>query len=170
MFRFWGLLFSLILLAFVLAGCNQSINERAEAGINEAEVVFDANDKKTNDEVEGLAYYQPPGFSVDDASDSQNIVFTYKNETYLLFNNPNEKSDSRLFYDLLKADNPKNLIEEKTFSTDDVFGFSAIIEKGENSYELIASVGGVKMTTLTKERHIEDRLARMMEIVRSVEQ
>ncbi len=38
---------------------------------------------------------------MNDKSDAQNIVFTKNEETFILFVNPNEKSDSKLFYDLL---------------------------------------------------------------------
>ena len=46
---------------------------------------------------------------MSDKSDAQNIVFTKNTDTFILFVNPNEKSDSKLFYDLLLADQRKKL-------------------------------------------------------------
>ena len=53
---------------------------------------------------------------MNDKSDAQNIVFTRNNETFILFVNPNESGDSRLFYELLVADKSKEIIEEETFT------------------------------------------------------
>ena len=72
-----------------------------------------------------------------------------------MFNNPNEKTNSHLFYDLLKADETKTIIEEKSFTDGDIFGFAAVIEN-DDTVELITSVGGTKITTLANKKDVEE--------------
>ena len=131
---------------------------------------FHADVKDRTDEIEGIKLYKPAGFTIGNKSDAQNIVFTKQDETYILFNNPNEKGNSKLFYELLLADQEKDIVEQATFEDDGIFGFAAVVKIGEDKVELIASVGGSKMTTLTKQKNSEEGLAKMMEIVRSIKQ
>ena len=58
---------------------------------------------------------------MNDKSDAQNIVFTKNEETFILFVNPNEKSDSKLFYDLLLSDKSKEIVEQATFTDEGTF-------------------------------------------------
>ena len=66
------------------------------------------------------------------------------------------------------ADKSKEIVEQATFTEEGIFGFAAVVKSGNDNVELIASVGGAKMTTMTKKKKIEENLARMMEIVRSI--
>lgn len=153
---------------FLLAACGQSREDRIEAGIKAAEEAFIANDKESTEEFEGVKFYKPMGFTVKEDSDPQNIIFNKKDEVFILFINPNEDVDSQLFYDLLLADESKEIIGKETFKENDTFGFVAIIESEDNMVELVTSVGGTKMTTRTNEKNIVKDIKLMMEIVRSV--
>ena len=157
-----------MLSVILLVGCGKTLDERAEAGIRAAQTAFYANDKNRTEDIEGVKLYKPAGFSMSENSDGQNIIFKKQDDTYILFNNPNEKSDSKLFYELLLADKEKEIVEQGTFEEEGVFGFAAVIASGNDRVELIASVGGAKMTTMTKQKNIEEDLTRMMEIVRSI--
>lgn len=170
MFRKWRFLFLMTLALILLVGCGKSLDDRTASGMEAARAAFLANDKKPTEETDGIRYYKPAGFTVTEDSDAQNIVFNKGNDTYILFINPNEEKDSHLFFDLLKADQNKEIVKESTFEEAGHFGFAAIVKGSKDEYELIASVGGAKMTTLAKKRNIEADLERMMEIVRSVEQ
>ena len=66
-----------------------------------AQEAFHSNDKDQTEEIDGIKLYKPAGFKINEKSDAQNIIFTKNEETFILFINPNEKSDSKLFYDLL---------------------------------------------------------------------
>uniref|UniRef100_UPI001CCABD8F hypothetical protein n=1 Tax=Escherichia coli TaxID=562 RepID=UPI001CCABD8F len=77
--------------------------------------------------------------------------------------------NSRLFYDLLTRTEDDKRVEE-VFTDDGYFGFASIVKKGEDHVELVASVGGIKMTTITKNKNIEVNMGKMMEIIRSIEQ
>lgn len=170
MFRYWKFLLLIILSAAVLTGCGKSLKEEAAAGIDQAKSAFELNDKQTNIEVEGVQLYKPAGFTVEEEADAQNIVLNKGSDTFILFINPNEGKESRLFYDLLKDKSSDKIVSEKVFSNEGVFGFAAVVKKDGDKAELIASVGGVKMTTITKKKNIAKYMAWMMEIVRSIEQ
>lgn len=169
MFRSWKFLFLILLSISVLTACSQTLDERAADGIAVAKEAFLLNDKQTNDEVQGISLYKPPAFTIEEDSDEQNIVMKKGDETFILFINSNEGKDSRLFYDLLDTDEESDRFEE-TFTNDGYFGFASIVKIGEDQVELITSVGGVKMTAITKKKNIRNDLARMMEITRSIDQ
>lgn len=169
MFRAWKFIFLMMMSILLLAGCGQTLDESATAGIEAARVAFEAGDKNHTEEIDGIKLYKPAGFTISENSDAQNIVFTKNDETFILFVNPNEESDSRLFHELLLADENKKILAQSTYKQDDLFGFAAVLASGDDKIELIASVGGTKITTLTKKKNIEVDLAKMMEIVRSIE-
>ncbi|MFJ7934789.1 hypothetical protein [Sporosarcina sp. NPDC096371] len=168
MFRKWRFIFLLVMSAFLLTACNESLGERAKAGIDAAGEAFQSNDKEPTEEIDGVTLYKPNGFTISDHSDPQNIVFTKGKDTYILFINPNEKNDSQLVYDLLLADQSKDVIEQETFSDNGAFGFAAVVKSENDQIELITGVGGSKMTTMTTKKNIEENLASMMEVVRSI--
>lgn len=170
MFRAWKFIFLSTLSILLLTGCTASMEEKADNGVAAAKEVFFAEAKERTDEIEGIKLYKPAGFTVNDKSDAQNIVLNRNKETFILFINPNEADSSELFYELLIADTSKEIIAEESFTTDGVFGFAAVVKSEQEQVELIASVGGVKMTTMGKKKKVTDDLTQMMEIVRSIKQ
>ena len=168
MFHSWKFIFLVMMSAVILTACGQSLEEQAAAGVNVAEEAFLANDKASTEEIDGVKLYKPMGFTIKESSDAQNIIFKKNDETLILFINPNEEVDSRLFYDILLADQNKKVVALETFIEDGTFGFAAVVESDDNKVELIASVGGAKITTLTKEKNISTNLQVMMEVVRSI--
>lgn len=168
MFHAWKFIFLSTLSILLLSGCTASLEDRATNGIIAAKEAFIENDKDPTEEIEGIKLYKPIGFIVSDKSDPYNIIFKRNAETFILFINPNEEKDSRFFHDLLLADDSKEIIAEETFTKDGIFGFAAVITSGNETVELVASVGGIKMTTITKKNKVVDDLTHMMEIVRSV--
>jgi len=170
MFRKRIFIFLLTISVLTLVGCGKSLAESATSGVEAAREAFHSNDKNQTDEIDGIKLYLPAGFKMNTKSDAQNILFTKNEETFILFVNPNEKSDSKLFYDLLLADKSKEIIEQATFTDEGIFGFAAVVKSGDDDVELMTSVGGSKMTTMTKKGNIEENLKRMMEIVRSINQ
>ncbi|WP_342505471.1 hypothetical protein [Sporosarcina sp. FSL K6-2383] len=168
MFGKWKFIFLLVMSVFLLTACNESLSDQVTAGVEAAEAAFHLNDKEPTEEIDGIQLYKPTGFVISEQSDAQNIVMTKNKETFILFNNPNEKNDSQLFYDLLLADQNKEIIEQSTFNDDGIFGFVAVVKSDDDHVELITSVGGSKMTTLTTIKNIEENITEMMEIVRSV--
>lgn len=168
MFRGWKLIFLSMLSVILLVGCSASLDEKADDGVKAAKEAFNSNSVETTDTIDGITLFKPIGFKVSESSDEQNIVFTKNNETYILFVNPNEGKGSHFFYDLLLTDSTKEIITEESFTNEGVFGFAAVIKSDTENVELVASVGGAKITTLTSQNKIKEDLARMMEIVRSI--
>jgi hypothetical protein len=156
-------------LAAMLAGCSDTIEERTAVGIEKAGEVFGDDARNPNTEVGNASFYKPFGFEVQEGSDEQNIVLEKGGDTYVLFINPNEGKDSRLFYDLLYADPAKEILETGTFERYDTFGFAGATAAAGERVELVAGSGGRKITTLSDKGEIKKNLKTMMEIVRSVD-
>jgi len=88
---------------------------------------------------------------------------------FILFINDREGADSKLYYNLLKEDSSKEIIKENTYEKNGIFGFSAVSKTdNENEFELIVSSGGIKMTTISQAKRIEENLSEMTKIVHSV--
>ncbi|MCZ2257946.1 hypothetical protein [Sporosarcina sp. G11-34] len=172
MFRTWKFIFLSMMSVFLLVGCTASLEDASIAGVKAAKEKFLSEPKNRTAEIEGLELYKPTGFKVNDKSDAQNIVFNRNNETFILFVNPNESDDSRLFYELLVDDISKEIIQMEVIDENGVFGFVAVVKNDadKEKVELIASIGGVKMTTIAQKSKIEDNLVRMVEVVRSIKQ
>lgn len=158
----------LLLMAVVLAGCNQKVEVRTDNGFLAAKEAFEANAKKANETVGNIHFYKPSTVKVDKKSTSQKIIMTRNDDSFYVTVNPNEKQDSRVYYDLLLTEEPENLIGSQTFAKDDAFGFVAVMQKSERLVELVAGTGGTKVESVTDEENIESHLKKMMEIARSV--
>lgn len=164
-------IFLVIISVFMLTACGQSLEKSANDAVNSAEEAFHANNKETNEKIGETKFYKPISFKVEDDSDAHNIVLNKANNPFILFINPNEQKDSRLFYDLLIADEKKNIVAEESFTEGDTIGFAAVVQNGnDDQVELIVSVGGIKMSTYVKESKITANLPKMMEIARSIKQ
>lgn len=169
MSRTWKLVLFLLVSIVLLSACGKTVEEQTEEGLKIAEEAFHKGPKKHNEEVDGTKFYKPSKFKVSDTSDAQNIVLNKGKQPFILFINSNEEPDSRLFYELLHADEDVDIVDEEKFSDANAFGFVAAIQSDEDMVELIANVGGAKITTLTEKKHIVSDLEAMMQIVRSIE-
>ncbi|TQR18404.1 hypothetical protein [Psychrobacillus vulpis] len=167
MTRKWMRLIIASLAVILLVGCS-SVEEQASDGIENAKVVFQGDAEKPNEKVNNLKIFLPSGFAIEDESDKSNIILSKGKESYILFVNPNELPGSQLYYDLLMADSNLKIVEKNTFEQNGRFGFAAIIKSSEEQYELITSIGGIKLTTISKQQNIASNLEDMMMIVRSV--
>ena len=167
MTRKWMRLLIASLVVSLLVGCS-SLEEQAVNGIENAKVAFQDDAEKPNEKVNNINIFIPSGFSIEKESNETNILLSKGNESFILFINPNELQSSRLYYDLMMSDSNLKVVEEKTFEQNGRFGFAAIIENSEEKYELITSIGGIKLTTISQAQDIENNLEKMMLIVRSI--
>ncbi|MER1986960.1 MAG: hypothetical protein ABS948_13820 [Solibacillus sp.] len=165
--RKWALGLTLAV-TMVLGACGQTIEEQATAGMSAAETTFEAQANDANTTFGQIKLYMPNGFTIEQGIDQANYTLINKENMYILFVNVHEPTDSQLLYDILKEDASKEIIGEDTFETDGVFGFSAITKASDETSELIVSVGGVKLTTISKNKNLDNKLAEMMQIVQSV--
>ncbi len=169
MSRKWLQALSLMLLILGLSGCNQSVDEQIANGLEITETVFAEKPEEHTDKIGDIQLFLPTKFKIEDSSDKYNILISKGKESYILFINDREDSDSKLYYNLLKEDSSKEIIKENTYEKDDSFGFSAISNtEKDDEFELIVSSGGVKMTTISQTKNIEDNLLEMTKIVHSV--
>ncbi|MEK3975904.1 MULTISPECIES: hypothetical protein [unclassified Psychrobacillus] len=168
MTRIWMRVILASLAVILIAGC-ASIDEQAVDGLEQAEKAFQGDAEDPNEEINSIKLFLPSGYSIEDDSDETNILLNKGKNSFILFINPNESSSSKLYYDLMMANKNVKIIKEATFEKDDRFGFVAILENSEDRYELITSIGGIKLTTITKEKDVANNLEQMMMIVRSIQ-
>ncbi len=159
----------LMLLLLGLSGCSQSIEEQIANGLQITETVFAEEPEQHTEQIDDIQLYLPAKFKVEDSSDDYNIVISKGKESYILFINDREAKDSKLYYNLLKDNDADKIIEETTYEKDDHFGFTAVLKTAnEEEMELVVSSGGIKMTTISQAKYIEDNLREMTKIVHSV--
>lgn len=167
MTRKWMRLVLASLVVILLAGCS-SLEEQYTDGLENAKVAFQADAEKPNEKVNDVHMFLPNGFSIEEESTETNIILSKGKDSYILFINPNELPSSQLYYDLMTSDSNLKVIEEKKFEQNGRFGFAAIIEHSEEKYELITSIGGIKLTTISDQTDIANNLEKMMLIIRSI--
>ena len=164
----WIHVFVFVMTMALLAACGQTVEEQATSGMDNAETVFNSKPTATNKSIGHIELYLPKGYEIEKGIDELNYTIVHGKDSYILFVNPNETADSQLHYSILKDDLKGEMIQEKTFQADGVFGFSAIVSHDESQYQLVVSVGGVKLTTISEDKKIDNKLQKMMQIVRSV--
>ena len=168
MFRKWMQLVGVSILAISLSGCGKSLETQIDSGLSLTNTVYADEPKETNEKVGNIQFFIPNGYTIEDKEEDVNILLSKGQESYILFVNEKEGADSQLHYENLKQDASKDIVEDQTFEKDGVFGFSAVIKNSKDAYELVVSLGGVKMTTISPEEKIEGNLEDMLKIVRSV--
>ena len=166
--RTWIQVLFVTMCILVLSACGKTVEEKATAGIENAESVFTSDPNETNKAIGHIELYLPSGFNIEKGIDESNYTVVNGKDSYILFVNPNETEDSQLHYDLIKNDAKNNIIQDKTFEKEGVFGFSAVNQKDEETFELVVSVGGVKISTISNEKKIDEKLLNMMQMAKSV--
>ena len=164
----WTHVIVFVMTISLLAACGQTVEEQATSGMESAETIFNSKPTVTNKSIGHIELYLPKGYGIEKGIDESNYTIVHGKDSYILFVNPHETEDSQLHYSILKEDLKGEMIQEKTFQADGVFGFSAIVSHTESQYQLVVSVGGVKLTTISEDKKIDDKLQKMMQIVRSV--
>ncbi|GLC88196.1 hypothetical protein [Lysinibacillus piscis] len=160
---------SLLILLIILSACTQSVEEQFQDGLQPIETTLTEKPAKSTNTIGNIQLYLPANFKVEDSSDEYNMIITKGGEDYILFINDREKEDSQLYYQLLKEDSTKTIVKEQTYENEDTFSFIAIVKTAkEDEFELIVSSGGIKMTTISPTKHVEDNLLEMAKIVHSV--
>ena len=156
------------ILVLSLSACGKSVDQQIENGLNLTAMIFSEVPREVTDKVGNFQFYLPSDFKIEKSEDDVNILLSKGDSSYILFVNEQEETNSKLHYDILKNDCLKKIIKEKTFEKDGIFGFSAVAENGDNMYEIIVSLGGIKMTTISSEQNIEENIKDMLKIVRSI--
>lgn len=165
----WKVIALFLSCALVLAGCGQSIEEKVDEGMKVVQTSFQ-NDKKEATVDEGkISLYLPEDFVIDSTDDENNFLIHEGDDAYILFVNEKEPENSKLNYDLLKKSDDSSIIQIEELKDEKNYGFAMVKQFEEKEYELIVSIGGIKLTTVSGKKKIDEKLAQMLEIVRSVE-
>ncbi|TQS75429.1 hypothetical protein DX933_06330 [Ornithinibacillus gellani] len=126
------------------------------------------NALQSNYQGEEYSFYLPDELVVEE-EDANNIILTNDaGQTFIVFYNALEGPTSMVYYQAAK-DSSALLYE--SFSTEDVFGYIRIMsdQDRKNSYELQIGVGGVKLTTYTKQRHLKKDALHMLQIAQTIQ-
>ena len=113
--------------------------------------------------------YLPENFVIDPSDEENNYFIHSSDDQYILFINEEEPENSQFNYDILMKSDDKSIIKVEQLQGEKHFGFVAVKQFSEKEYELIVSIGGIKLSTITNEKKIDFKLENMIDIVRSVE-
>lgn len=155
----------LILFTLILTGCGVSEEEALTAIETMLEPTFEQVAPKATKELKAFNIYLPEGFTVEEEFDN-NVILNNHDQTYILFYNLFEEQDSDFFYQLAKQAGDYALLE--TFQDNDRFGYVKV-EDMEDHYEVQVGIGGMRLTTHTSLKQIEDDVANMITMLNSVE-
>lgn len=153
---------------FLLAGCMGTPEERLAEGLSETRMAFEEEPPETNETAGATELYLPGGYDVEEPVDENNVIITKGSDSFVLFINPNEASDSKFFYDLQKANEQQEWVADETFEQNGRFGFATLRAIAEDRFEVVVSAGGVKMTTISEESGVPGNMEWMMKTVRSI--
>lgn len=154
--------------ASMLAGCLATPEERVADGLADVRETFEQEPMETNETADDRELYLPGGYTIEEPSDENNIIITKGSDSFVLFINPNEAADSKFFYDLQKANPDQEWLVDETFEQNGRFGFATVRMIAEDRYEIVESVGGVKMTTISEENKLAENMDWMMKTIRSI--
>ena len=157
------------LTAILLAGCGKPIEDQLDSSFAASEQAFSAEAKEPNKKIDDIEFFLPEGYEAEKGEVENNYLLNHNGDLYVLFVNLLEDRTSKLAYDRLMADHKDDIVEVKTFEEEGIFGYTAILEKKDDMYELVTAIGGVKLTTISAAKELEEQLASMMQITKSVQ-
>ncbi|WP_243386015.1 hypothetical protein [Bacillus kexueae] len=165
--KFFKIAFTVTLSTILLFGCSLSPEEVEKEATKIIQEAFQQPPVDPNEDVEQFSFYLPESFEIESHS-GNNLILKEGSESYILFLNPNEKRTSTLLYD--KAiDIATELIVEETSKSEEQFMYTIVNKLDEKTYEVIAGVGGVKITTHVESNKVSESAKKMVEIVQSVQ-
>jgi hypothetical protein len=158
-----------ILFTIILLSACGNISFEKQSNLTEKAVKNTFNSKtvnKPNYHSGKFSFYLPFGYEVKNKYPN-NIIIKNGSKTYILFINPKEKSSSDVVYKATAAKYKKPEMN-KTFKSNNKFGYLLIHQLPNDKNELTIGVGGSKMTTQTLTGSLEEESKMMMKIVKSV--
>ena len=167
--KFIKLLLMIGVLTVLLAGCGKSFDEKVSEGFTTVQAAFEQQPLKANTKENNMKLYLPENFVIDPSDEENNYFIHSSDDQYILFINEEEPENSQFNYDILMKSDDKSIIKVEQLQGEKHFGFVAVKQFSEKEYELIVSIGGIKLSTITNEKKIDFKLENMIDIVRSVE-
>ncbi|OZM56086.1 hypothetical protein CIB95_13335 [Lottiidibacillus patelloidae] len=130
------------------------------------DVIFKGERKGANTVVDEMEFYLPTGMVIEGELEF-NTILEQNGQWFILFYNPQEKQYSRSLFKAAMRDREKYILVH-SFKTNNKFGYLHVMQLNENDYEIVVSVGKVKMTTKTTTNEMTNSVKQMSEIVHSV--
>jgi hypothetical protein len=163
--KLFGVKALFIFIALVgLSACSASFEEVLEETKTAVEAEFNKEADKTNNSNDDIMYRLPFGVEKEEETPN-NILLKNGSRTYILFYNQYEESGSKVVYESTLEQHTEwdaNI----TFEQDGDFGYLLVKQLDEDNYQIVTGVGGVKLTTETK--NLKSDAVTMMEIANSV--
>ena len=157
------------LVLLVLTGCGHTVEEQTDSAIQQARDAFEMNRKQPTESIDGVEFYKPMGFKADVQKEERVFTLSKKSQTMTAEFDPNAKSDSHAFYELLMSDASKVVIQQQTFTDTGVFGFVVISEHNDSSVEVVTGMGPVQVKAIVSKEELTATTEQMMNIARSVQ-
>jgi hypothetical protein len=130
------------------------------------DVIFTDDKKEANSEANNMEFYLPLGMVVKGEEDF-NTILEKNGQWFILFNNPQEHEYSRSLFKSAMRDR-ENYILVHSFKADNKFGYLHVMPLTDDDYEIVVSLGSVKMTTKTTTNEMTESVKAMVEIVHSI--
>ena len=156
-----------LLVTLIVAGCTVSDKELKKTTLDETKQAFESTPKKVNEHTELFSYYLPKGFTIK-KTDEFNVLLEKGKQSYILFVNEKELSNSKVSYETL-AEQSTNPFISQTFENQNRFGYLFVNQLGKNKFEVTVGLGGTKVTTESKANDVSVDARNMVEIVTSVQ-
>ncbi|RDW21517.1 hypothetical protein [Oceanobacillus chungangensis] len=155
-----------LLIVLVLSGCSLKSEENAIQDAKEtAKLAFeDQTPIKANHEVNEQLLYLPANLEVQ-SGDKTNLILENGDQTFIVFHNVIEDSNSKLNYHAAQAE---EALAIESFKDEDNFGYIRILADDGEGYELQIGVGGVKITTYTTKAKLDKDALEMMKMAKFI--
>ena len=160
---------TIVVSALLLTGCGKSVDEQVSEGITTVQAAFSQQPIKANTKENNISLYLPEDYVIDPSKEEYNYFINSSDDQFILFINENEPENSQLNYDILMKNKDESIIKVEQLQGEKHFGFVAVKQFTEKEYELIVSIGGIKLSTVTNQKKMDAKLSNMIDIVRSVE-
>ncbi|WP_374722789.1 hypothetical protein [Peribacillus tepidiphilus] len=152
----------------ILTGCSTKMEDMTIQAEKAAEAEFQAEKPPADKKSKTFSFYLPHGFTIEEEKEN-NVIIKKGDLLAIIFRNPNESSGSEMLTNTIQS-NKKEYIHTKVFEDKGRKGFMAIKKAGNEQYELVVGIGGVKVTTVTKAQNLDDLAKEMMKIAASIDQ
>jgi hypothetical protein len=163
--KLFGVKALLIFIALIgLSACSASFEEVLEETKTDVESEFNKEADKTNNSNDDIKYRLPFGIEKEEEKPN-NILLKNGSRTYILFYNQYEESGSKVVYEST-LEQHSEWDANVTFEQDGDFGYLLVKQLDEENYQIVTGVGGVKLTTESK--NLKSDAVTMMEIANSV--
>lgn len=155
-----------LLLLMILVSCSMKSEEDAIEGAKKAaeDSFLSEETFMPNQELENISIYLPERLHVE-SEEPSNIILKDGNQTYIVFYNNYEPPTSEM--GMNSSQNDEALLLH-SFKDPDKFGYIRIMPETEKEYEMVVGVGGVKITTYTNRKKMEQDAEELMKITLSL--